>query len=146
MCTILLYAEGYKAEATLQHYRTIQSLPLILGGNRKRSPFAGIDSLFPSLEAWERFRRDQAYRTAVKGLTRLGSNKFPVELQGRAAKEFFESSSPDPGEDIQKRFNQDLETSLGETKRRFLAYAYSLCEAFLSKEAGDQKRRCCRRT
>jgi len=31
LCTILLYAEGYKAERNLQHYRTIQALPLILG-------------------------------------------------------------------------------------------------------------------
>ena len=31
LCTVLLYAEGYKAERTLQHYRTIQALPLILG-------------------------------------------------------------------------------------------------------------------
>ena len=31
LCTILLYAEGYKAERALQHYRTIQSMPLILG-------------------------------------------------------------------------------------------------------------------
>ncbi len=31
LCTILLYAEGFKAERTLQHYRTIQALPLILG-------------------------------------------------------------------------------------------------------------------
>jgi hypothetical protein len=35
LCTILLYAEGFKAERTLQHYRTIQSLPLILGPERK---------------------------------------------------------------------------------------------------------------
>lgn len=35
LCTILLYAEGYRAERTLQHYRTIQALPLILGDNRK---------------------------------------------------------------------------------------------------------------
>lgn len=35
LCTILLYAEGFKAERTLQHYRTIQALPLILGKNRK---------------------------------------------------------------------------------------------------------------
>ena len=26
LCTILLYAEGYKAERNLQHYRTIQTL------------------------------------------------------------------------------------------------------------------------
>lgn len=31
LCTILLYAEGYRATRTLQHYRTIQALPLILG-------------------------------------------------------------------------------------------------------------------
>ena len=35
LCTILLYAEGFKAERTLQHYRTIQALPLILGNERK---------------------------------------------------------------------------------------------------------------
>ena len=35
LCTILLYAEGYKAERNLQHYRTIQALPLILGSERK---------------------------------------------------------------------------------------------------------------
>jgi len=31
LCTILLYAEGYRAARTLQHYRTIQALPVILG-------------------------------------------------------------------------------------------------------------------
>ena len=36
LCTILLYAEGYKAERTLQHYRTIQALPLILGLARNK--------------------------------------------------------------------------------------------------------------
>lgn len=35
LCTILLYAEGFQAEKTLQHYRTIQALPLILGNKRK---------------------------------------------------------------------------------------------------------------
>ncbi len=35
LCTILLYAEGYKAERTLQHYRTIQALSLILGAERR---------------------------------------------------------------------------------------------------------------
>ena len=35
LCTALLYAEGFKAERTLQHYRTIQALPLILGPERK---------------------------------------------------------------------------------------------------------------
>ena len=31
LCTILLYAEGYRAAAGLQHYRTIQATSLILG-------------------------------------------------------------------------------------------------------------------
>ena len=35
LCTILLYASGYKPEKNLAHYRTLQSLPLILGDNRK---------------------------------------------------------------------------------------------------------------
>lgn len=36
LCTILLHAEGYRAEKNLQHYRTIQALPLILGPEKKR--------------------------------------------------------------------------------------------------------------
>lgn len=35
LCTILLYAEGYRPEKTLQHYRTIQALPLIMGKDRQ---------------------------------------------------------------------------------------------------------------
>ena len=31
LCTILLYAEGWRPEKTLAHYRTIQALPVILG-------------------------------------------------------------------------------------------------------------------
>jgi len=38
LCTILLYAEGYRPEKTLQHYRTIQSLPMILGKNMSKMP------------------------------------------------------------------------------------------------------------
>lgn len=34
LCTILLYAEGWRPERTLAHYRTLQSLPLILGEQR----------------------------------------------------------------------------------------------------------------
>jgi hypothetical protein len=34
LCTILLHAEGYRAGQGLQHYRTIQALPLILGSKR----------------------------------------------------------------------------------------------------------------
>ncbi len=35
LCTILLYASGYRAERNLQHYRTLQALPLILGDGMK---------------------------------------------------------------------------------------------------------------
>jgi hypothetical protein len=35
LCTILLYSEGFRAEKSLQHYRTIQALPLILGPQRR---------------------------------------------------------------------------------------------------------------
>ena len=35
LCTVLLYAAGYRPEKALAHYRTIQALPLILGESRK---------------------------------------------------------------------------------------------------------------
>ena len=35
LCTVLLHASGYRAERTLQHFRTLQALPLILGPERK---------------------------------------------------------------------------------------------------------------
>jgi hypothetical protein len=35
LCTIPLYAEGYRPERNLQHYRAIQALGLILGSGRK---------------------------------------------------------------------------------------------------------------
>jgi hypothetical protein len=35
LCTILLHASGYRPEKTLQHHRSIQALPLILGPERK---------------------------------------------------------------------------------------------------------------
>jgi hypothetical protein len=42
LCTILLGAQGYRAEKNLQHYRTIQALPLILGDLEKRMPITWI--------------------------------------------------------------------------------------------------------
>lgn len=35
LCTILLYASGYRPEKNLAHYRTLAAMPLILGGERK---------------------------------------------------------------------------------------------------------------
>ena len=34
LCTILLYAEGYRPEKSLAHYRSLQALPLIMGQER----------------------------------------------------------------------------------------------------------------
>jgi hypothetical protein len=36
LCTILLYAEGYRAATGLQHYRTIQAMSLILGDSFRK--------------------------------------------------------------------------------------------------------------
>ncbi len=37
LCTILLYAEGYRpATASLRHYRTLAALPLVLGEGRNK--------------------------------------------------------------------------------------------------------------
>lgn len=35
LCTVLLYAEGWRPEKALAHYRTLQALPLILGDTRR---------------------------------------------------------------------------------------------------------------
>ena len=36
LCTILLHASGWRPERLLQHYRTIQALPLVLGASKRR--------------------------------------------------------------------------------------------------------------
>ena len=33
LCTVLLYAEGFRLEKNLAHYRTLQAMPLILGAS-----------------------------------------------------------------------------------------------------------------
>ena len=43
LCIILLYAEGYKPENSYAHYRSIQSLPLILG-NEKADDASYLDA------------------------------------------------------------------------------------------------------
>jgi hypothetical protein len=35
LCSILLYASGYRPEKNLAHYRTLAALPIILGAERK---------------------------------------------------------------------------------------------------------------
>jgi hypothetical protein len=34
LCTVLMYAEGFRPEKNLAHYRTLQALPIILGKER----------------------------------------------------------------------------------------------------------------
>lgn len=36
LCNILLYAEGYKPERNLSHYRAIHALPIIFGEDRRK--------------------------------------------------------------------------------------------------------------
>jgi hypothetical protein len=64
LCTILLYAEGYRAGQGLQHYRTIQALPLILGSTRES---------------------DAAYLEAEKGF----SLTMPLDFSGLKQKNYF---------------------------------------------------------
>jgi hypothetical protein len=35
LCTVLMFAEGYRPDRNLAHYRTLQAIPLILGSARK---------------------------------------------------------------------------------------------------------------
>jgi len=35
LCTILIYASGYRSEKNLQHFRTLAALPLVLGDVKK---------------------------------------------------------------------------------------------------------------
>ena len=55
LCTVLLHSSGYCVEATLQHYRTIAAIPLILGDN------ARADALY--LECCSKKRNTVEYNT-----------------------------------------------------------------------------------
>ncbi len=56
LCTILIHASGYRPERTLQHYRTIAALPLVLGKQR------AVDAAY--LEACRTKRNTAEYDTA----------------------------------------------------------------------------------
>jgi len=73
--TILLYAEGYRPERNLQHYRTIQALGLILGLDRK----ADVDYL----EVCRKKRNIIEYDSpgSVSGADAAELVKFVVELR-----------------------------------------------------------------
>lgn len=56
LCTILLYASGFKPERSLHHYRTLQALPLILGEDYRQAA--------ELLETARRKRNTLVYRRA----------------------------------------------------------------------------------
>ena len=76
LCTVLLYAEGYRPDRALAHYRTLQSLPLILGDSRK----ADADYLDSCRAKRNTVEYDVAGRTSPEEATEL--IEFACELKG----------------------------------------------------------------
>lgn len=62
LCTILLNASGYRPEKLQAHYRTLQSLPLILGADRKET---GITSTPAARRATRRSTIQPAVRAKL---------------------------------------------------------------------------------
>lgn len=75
LCSILLYAEGYRPERNLQHYRTIQALCLILGSDRK----ADVDYLEVCRKKRNIIEYDQPGSVSAADAAEL--LKFVVELR-----------------------------------------------------------------
>ena len=67
LCTILLYAEGYRPDRGLAHYRTLQALPLILGDAKK----ADADYLDSCRIKRNTVEYDMAGRTSPEEATEL---------------------------------------------------------------------------
>jgi hypothetical protein len=70
LCTILLYASGYRAERSLQHYRTIQAMPLVLGGEREKTMLsiwrhAGRRGISWNRTMWEPLQRTRQMNSSV---------------------------------------------------------------------------------
>ena len=80
LCTILLYAEGYKAERSLQHYRTIQALPLILG-DKYKGDAEYLDSCRAKRNIAEYDRAGEVSRTEAEELVEFVKN-FKEEVTG----------------------------------------------------------------
>lgn len=75
LCSILLFAEGYRPDKNLAHYRTLQSLPLILGAKRKDDA-AYLDTC--------RIKRNAVEYDAVGGASAADANEliaFAVTLE-----------------------------------------------------------------
>ena len=76
LCTILVYAEGYRAATGLQHYRTIQAMALILGVSFKE------DVVF--LDACRKKRNIVEYDAAGMATEKEAKElrEFTVQLRG----------------------------------------------------------------
>lgn len=88
LCTVLLYAEGFRPERTLQHYRTIQALPVILGKD-KTSDAQYLDAC--------RNKRNIAEYDYVGGITEQDANEL-IEFAGdlrRNVTEWLKEKHPD---------------------------------------------------
>jgi len=76
LCTILLYAEGYRPERNLAHYRTLQALAKILGNDRQ----SDADYLDTCRSKRNLFEYDMAGRTSAEEAKEL--LEFSKELHG----------------------------------------------------------------
>lgn len=76
LCTILLYAEGYRPERNLAHYRTLQALALILGKDRQ----SDADYLNTCRSKRNLVEYDMAGRTSAEEAKEL--LEFSKELHG----------------------------------------------------------------
>ena len=77
LCTILLYAEGYRPERNLQHYRTIQALGLVLGPDRQ----ADVEYIEVCRKKRNIIEYDAAGTVTERDATELAA--FVVELRDR---------------------------------------------------------------
>lgn len=75
LCTILLFAEGYRPDRALAHYRTLQALPFVLGDSRK----ADADYLDSCRIKRNTVEYDMAGRTSPEEATELID--FSTELK-----------------------------------------------------------------
>ncbi len=79
LCTILLYAEGYRPENNSAHYRTLQAMPLILGKEFQHDA--------DYLDAC-RMKRNTAEYDAAGRISKLEAKElieFAEELKGKVA-------------------------------------------------------------